>query len=263
VFHFIDRGIDVIERLHDIHNIKNRTIYNDKENIWEWMFQPVHTYTYDELNDPNNRFETVYPNTNYPYPLTHIRDDFVCNAHIYSSSEFPLIRELFHKEINKLIWTPALHAHMEENKKFLKHPDKTMAAFLRCPGQLNIDPDKYQEEIFTKQMDELDSLLNEKGFEYIYLITMVDIFYSKIKERFGDKVITLSNKRYVDIRDDWSKDVTIDYKNECVTCFTEVYLASLCKFVIGGSSNLVLGTLFMNPNVEFKLFDAVKTLNGL
>jgi hypothetical protein len=259
VFHFIDRGVYIIDRVHDI----DRTIY-DKQNIWEWMFHPVHKYTIEELKDTNNRFETYFPNSNYPWPLTDIRDGFVCNVGIYSSPEFPLIRQLFNNEVNKLVWTSVLNTHMDKEKKVLINPDKTIAVFIRFANHYNsINSDIFKEEIFVKLMDEIDFLMKEKGLEYLYLVTMVDVVFDKITERFGDKVIITKNKRYVDINDDWSKDETIDYQNECVTCFTEVYLASLCKFIIGGSSNMVLGSLFMNPSVEFKLFDALKHYDGL
>jgi hypothetical protein len=62
--------------------------------------------------------------------------------------------------------------------------------------------------------------------------------------------------------DDWVDVSNLDYEKEFINSFSDVFIASQCDFIIGGSSNMMLGALIINPNIKFKLFECLKNFNG-
>jgi hypothetical protein len=90
---------------------------------------------------------------------------------------------------------------------------------------------------------------------------MVDEYVKLFVDKFKDKVIFFGNKRFTSINNDWADEMK-DYKQECIDCFSEVYVASKCKFAVGASSNMFMGCLFLNPNMEFKIFDVSENSNS-
>ena len=137
-----------------------------------------------------------------------------------------------------------------EGKEFVEEP-------------ITSDADAYIDHIIS----ELDILIKENNYEHIFLVTMIDIFYAKVLEKFKEKVIVVEDKRYTSVDKDWGdKDWdhgSNSYLQESLDSYTEVYIASQCKFVIGGASNMLLGCLFMNPNINFKLFDCLHFITNL
>jgi hypothetical protein len=265
VIYYLDRGYDFMNLNYYI----DKTIYN-KENIWEIMFKPFSNYTSEELYDHNNIFDFDYPKSNYPYPLDQINYKYTgyiyCNSEFYYNEHLDKIRIIFNNVFKELKWTSFLTDYVDKHKNILTNPEKTIAVFIRVPNHYTDSPTNFIDKI----IDELEVLLNENGYEYIYLVTMVDEYYKSIKEKFKEKVIIVDNKRFVDVNTDWSgwtKNSNLvlpsdDYKTECLKAFTEVYIASLCNFVIGGSSNMLLGCIFMNPTIKFKLFECLKHSHG-
>jgi hypothetical protein len=266
VIYYLDRGYHFM----NVNYYNDNTIYN-KENIWEIMFEPFYEYTTEELYYKNNCFNCDYPTDNYPYPVDQINYKHAgyiyCNSDFYHNEHLDKSRIVFNNVFKELKWTSFLTDYVNKHKNILTNPDKTIAVFIRVPNHYTGSFNNFIEKI----IEELDVLLNEHGYEYIYLVTMVDEYYKSIKEKYKEKVIIVDNKRFVDVNTDWSgwrKDSnqvitpSHDYKTECLNAFTEVYIASLCKFVIGGSSNMLLGCIFMNPDIKFKLFECLKNYNG-
>jgi hypothetical protein len=50
----------------------------------------------------------------------------------------------------------------------------------------------------------------------------------------------------------------LQFENEVETAIIDVYLASHCDTVAGGSSNLFISTLLLNPHNNFKVFKCLE-----
>lgn len=256
----------------------DRHIYPERENIWELMFCPIREYKKIQLNDQKNIFTWDYPKYNnwgqtFPYPLNQFKWGYIfCNYSIYVHPLLPKIREVYHNCYKKFKWTQYLNTHIENNLKIIPNPKKTVAVFIRCQGHynnLNLDKD-YQ---INKIIEELKVVM--ENYDNLFLVTIIKPYIDKIKNIFGDKVCFLSDKNISETENhDWGgvhrdakkslfiPDKKIDYKKECVQCFTDVYLASTCDYILGGSSNMFLGALIINPTVKFKILDIFKEING-
>jgi hypothetical protein len=247
IFHFVDTPGN-----HPIPSITKEIL--EKENIWNVIFeQPEYT-----LNDLIvNKCECNFP-TEYPSPLDKINNGYIyCNAKIYTHEHFQRIREIYYGETQKLILTPYIKEYINKNSTMLLYPEKTIAVFIRYPLHYRDKNDKIYDMI-----SEVEDLMHKYDLEYIYLVTMVDEYVQLFINKFKNKVIFFGNKRLTTINKDWLDDMK-DYKQECIDCFSEVYVASKCKYAVGSSSNMLLGCLFLNPKMEFKIFDTTANSHGL
>ena len=231
--------------------------FKQYENIWEIMFKPICTYSKELLNHPINPIGWFYPikNYSYPYPINLFNNYVFNSAEIYYSEHMPAIRNIYYQQYIKIQWSDYLIEYVK-SKNNITQPDKTLAVFIRYHGHFDKNNNNYIEPI----IEELKELM--KNYEFLYLVTNIEPYIVLLKEIFGDKIILFENKRTLSDIEDWTVG-KLDILKEYIECFTEVYLASSCKFAIGGSSNMFMGSLIMNPKLEFKLFESLKNDNGL
>ena len=256
IFHFVDtiEKTGQYKTMNPISTITPYLLY--KENIWDIMFIKKEEYSLEDLN--GQACETNFPTEGYPSPLNKINNGYIyCNANIYRHEHFQQIREIYYGETQKLTLTPYIKEYIHKNSKALVYPEETIAVFIRFPGHYNDKNDNIYDII-----SEVEILLHKHNLSYIYLVTMVDEYMKLFMDKFKNKVIMFGNKRLTNIKMDWIDDMQ-DYKQECIDCFSEVYVASKCKFAIGASSNMLLGCLFLNPTMEFKIFDITANSHGL
>ena len=261
--YFITRSMKYITS--DFVNYTDTKIYENNENIWEKMFYPIREYNNNDLLDKNNKFCWDYPKGNqytFPYPLNNFKDGYIfCNYSIYVHPLFPQIRQIYHECYNKFKWTPYLKNHIENNLKIIPNPKKTVAVFFRFTklyGEIT--------EHLKNTIEELKVVMQD--YDKLFLITIITSVVKEMTAVFGDKVIILQDKNMVEtLNHDWGGvfigntyiPIEInDYTKECVQCFTDVYLASTCDYILAGSSNMLLGALIINPTVKFKILDVLK-----
>jgi hypothetical protein len=263
--YFITRSMKYITS--DYTRYIDTKIYEDNENIWEKMFYPIRKYNNKNLLDKENKFSWDFPKGifNYPYPLNNFENGFICcDYSLYIHPLLPQIRLLYHECYNKFKWTPYLKNHIENNLKLIPNPTKTVAVFLRCTAKYGI------KEYLKNTIEELKVIM--QNYDKLFLVTMINTVVKELTDVFGDKIIFLQDKNVVDtLNHDWGgvfvgnnyTPIEInDYTKECVQCFTDVYLASTCDYIVGGSSNMLLGALIINPTVKFKILDVFNNING-
>ena len=110
-------------------------------------------------------------------------------------------------------------------------------------------------EAVKNKIDEYDAVL---------LTTMIQPFVAEFKKVFGDKCIVADRPRFSDDID-WrggrnseqggqesmtDEEYVIEYQN----AFLDVILSSKADYIIGGSSNMFLAALLMNPSIDYDLF---------
>lgn len=98
-------------------------------------------------------------------------------------------------------------------------------------------------------------------YDAVLLTTVIQPFVDEFKKVFGDRCICAERPRFsLDI--DWrggrpsnqesmtDEEYLIEYQN----AFLDVILSSKSDFILGGSSNMFLAALCMNPNISYDLF---------
>lgn len=81
---------------------------------------------------------------------------------------------------------------------------------------------------------------------------------------YPDDRLIYFHRNYRSMTTDWCEglDENFSFFKECLDSLTDIYIASQCDFLLGGASNMLLGALCMNLNLNFKLPEALKTADG-
>ena len=97
-------------------------------------------------------------------------------------------------------------------------------------------------------------------YDQLMVFTIVEPFLRRIVKRFGSKRVVFPNRERLKIDTDWGgsentvemsdSEYAVEYKN----AFIDVYLASKTQKLLGGSSNMFLAALSLNPDLPFELF---------
>ena len=171
-----------------------------------------------------------------------------------------LTRKAFNKQWNKFKFTKTFNQKVLEEEKLIEGK-KVLCLMLRqsehyigvTEGYKWGGPDVIKHAIQTvkNKIDDYDAIL---------LTTQVKPFLDKFVEIFGEKCIYTERERF-DTDTDWKggryahtpmtdEEYEIEYQNAML----DVILSSKVNHVIGGSSNMFLAALCMNPNVQFDMF---------
>jgi hypothetical protein len=110
-------------------------------------------------------------------------------------------------------------------------------------------------------MKEIDNL--QKKYDYIYVSTIIQPIYNLLSKKYNNKILFNNDiNRLSSTNNDWMS-LSIDLKQIYKESYIDAFFLSKCDFILGGSSNLFLAALIFNPNIPYKIFDAVKNINGL
>ena len=231
--------------------------HTQKENLWDVLFNQG---AYGPSDLTGHSCEPLFPTEGYPEPISSINGGYIyMNAHVYTSEHFPSVRALYHGEVKKLRLTPFIQEYIRERSSALVHPEATVAVFVRYPGNYS-DSDAYSRgctRTIGTIIGEVAACMAERGLRYIFLVTMVDAYVAAFQEAFAGRVVLFADKRLTSIDKEFDAD-PFDYRKETLDSFSEVYAASTCKYAIGMASNMLMGCLFLNPAMEFKIFDCGK-----
>lgn len=211
-----------------------------------------------------DKFEMAYPlipKESLPSYLQQYENGFIfCTPTLFFDPFFPLIRSLYHKQIQKrLQFTPLMNSFIQPELQRLQslqsQGKKILAVFLRSTTHFgNYNVDGVFHEIKEISQD----------YDYILPITQIGPFLQRAIQEFGDKCILLP-RRYTSHDIDWIslKMSDKEYEEEFRNVIADVYLASQCDCIMGGSSNMFLGALFFNPTVPYKVFQELKGKDGM
>jgi hypothetical protein len=217
----------------------------------------------DTFLEPHT-FEMGYPQIekeNLPPCLQSYESGFVfCSPRVYKDPQFPLIRKLYHEHMERrLPFTTTMKNYLVPElfllQKIQKEGKRILAVFLRSTCH-------FEGYSVDNVFDELKTTM--KDYDYVLPITQIRPFFERVRNEFQDKCICLP-RTYLPGDTDWTVQVLPDeeFAHEFRNVIADVYLASQCDFILGGSSNMMLGALFMNPTVPFKLFQELEHRNGL
>lgn len=174
----------------------------------------------------------------------------------YDPDNLNLTRNAFHKQWNKFSFSESFAKKVEQEEKILKGK-KSLCLMLR-------QTEHYQgykyggTEIIDKAIDTVKSKLD--NYDSVLLTTQVGPFLDKFIEVFGDRCLYTDRPRF-DQDIDWKggryshTPMTDDeYELEYQNAMLDVILSSKTDLLIGGSSNMFLAALGMNPSIQFDMF---------
>lgn len=133
---------------------------------------------------------------------------------------------------------------------------KTLCIMLRYSNHYNVGNSKPPNviknaiKVIRKHIDNYDQLL---------IITMVQPFADQLQKYFGKSLCVMPSRNRNSGDTDWKGGDNstpmdhIGYLEEYKKAFIDVHLASQSNFLILGSSNMSLGALVMNPELNFQL----------
>ena len=186
-------------------------------------------------------------------------NNFIFTTKLFSDPNLQVYRILFNTLWKKhLIPTPYLQnridSELEPILKLKKQEKRILGAFFRTPLHFNNNKESY------KFNDLLDEIIEEmKEYDYLLPITQVGPYYDILKERFPKNIIKLDRIRLPEMVDWVHQNLNdLQFENEVETAIIDVYLASHCDTVAGGSSNLFISTLLLNPHNNFKVFKCLE-----
>lgn len=209
-----------------------------------------------------DKFEMGFPEIpteELPLFLQPYTNGFIaCSADLFRNQQLPMIREFYHSHIQKrLVFTPLMKEFLDRDLcilRGLQQEGKRIAAvFIRWTKHFG----SYDIECLFEEIDKV-----AKDYDYVLPITQIGPFFEKAQKHLGEKCINFP-RQYLPDNIDWCRPMTDqEYEDEFRSAIRDVYLASQCDMVVGGSSNLFLGALFWNPSVAFKVFDELAHKNG-
>lgn len=232
----------------------NEDITNRNVTLYHYRF--FHSsYTYSKINDVIPLYEQYH-------------GKFWNDPKIFSEQDFQSIRNEYNSAWNKI----KIKNHVTDNvdNYHSQFGKKTLGVTVRIPLHYTYNrpegdaiskrmtPEDYYNLIYQEIKEEFE------GGEYdkIFVACDVEYFINLMVERFGeDKVIFIQYERVKGLDKDWVEK-KLSFKDEYFLILTDALLLSKCNLIMGGSSNIFLGTLFINNQLKFKIFKLLKEVYG-
>jgi hypothetical protein len=247
---------------------------NLDHNLWDTLFEQP------SLSEDKDRVSILYHyrfyHSDYAYSKIHeilpmyneYNGKFWNNPKVFIDNNFQLLRDEYNKSWNKI----SVKKHVNENiQKYLNNfGNKTLGVTVRIPlhytynqpeGEAisrRMSPESYYDQIYQ----EIKSEFENGGYDKIFVACDVDYFIKLMVDRFGeDKIIFTEYKRVNGLDQDWVEK-KLTFKEEYFLILSDVLLLSKCDLIMGGSSNIFLGSLFINNHVKFKIFNLLNEVYG-
>ena len=118
------------------------------------------------------------------------------------------------------------------------------------------------EDYYLTIVNEIQEEFEIGGYDKIFVACDIQHFIDLMVNKFGeDKIIFTKYNRIQNLNGDWvGKNLPL--KDEYFLILSDALLLSKCNLLMGGSSNIFLGTLFINNKINFKVFNALKETYG-
>ncbi len=257
----------------------NKGRFNDDPNVWPITHYPEEAdknffYRYFEFPENQTKEDFLHCDAlylNYPcfleesqkklwplelYPLIFQKyNGFVFTTKALLDPEFQQIRNIYH-DLWKTHLKPTQHLLdlMKEDRMKVESytkKGKVLCVMIRFAGHFSTPFDS------NALFDEIKEMMN--SFDFILPITQQFFVYETLCEMYGEKCISLDRRR-IPNNVDWCSLMYTDeaFEEEFHIAVKDSYLASMCHTIMGGSSGLFYSALFINPNANMVVFDALK-----
>lgn len=264
-----------------IHN----SIYNDEKifvnwncgsnkNIWDEFFeQPSFSQdnqSYLKVKNYRSHYEKKYTIQNIDkklYTYSKYNGWFCNNVNVYYDEFFQNLRDEFSKAFQKIKIKQELLNQLPKFNPF----DKILGVAVRIPDHYSLGNNDWEvvtsvispKDFYSKLSEEVINEYYEGKYDKIFVACDVQYFIDLVKNKIGEENLIINDyKRLEFLNKDWTyKNLTLteEYRLVLIDCLC----LSKCSMILGGSSNIFLSSLFIEPNLNFKLFNLLEKCYGL
>lgn len=246
-----------------------------QENLWESFFEQPNF-----LNDKTNRNLSInhYRFMNKKFIHEKINDVlplfekyggcFWGKFELFNEGSFKTIRDEYNKAWNLIKIKDNIKTDFE--KYYKNFEGKILGVTVRIPLHYTFDRPEGNplsnvvrpEEYYNLISEEIIEEFQKNNYDKIFICCDVKFFIDLMIKKLGDsKLIYTNYNRVSNLNGDWNEK-KLPLKDEYKNIIIDSLLLSKCDYLMGGTSNIFLGTLFINNSVDFKIFNVLKNLYG-
>ena len=240
-------------------------------NLWDTLFEQPLITSNESKNRDLTLFHYRYYHTEHIYNGIH---DIIPSYYRYNYGQFWNRSDIFfdnsfqniRNEFNKA-WTKIkIKSHVNERlEQYLNSfGEKTLGVTVRIPGHFTGDlPNTDPIEYYKKISNEIEKEFHLNGYDKIFVACDIQYFIDLMIEKFGeDKIIFTKYNRINSLLHDWVEK-KIPLNEEYFNILVDALLLTKCNLLMGGSSNIFVGCLFINNELPYKVFDITSSESGL
>jgi len=104
--------------------------------------------------------------------------------------------------------------------------------------------------------------MEKNKYDYVYVASDMNPFFNELKKLLpSDRILSINYNRLDGLNDDWgikNNSLLEEIKNVLI----DVINMTKCSELIGGSGNVFITTLFLNPDIKFHLYPLLSDKNS-
>lgn len=243
--------------------IKKDQLHNDflsRDNLMNYLFKGQNLKPFSDFDEyiecyPHECIDVV---KKFPDFLTKYNGGG-WNVLQYSDNKYlPIIRNTYNHHWNTFKISNNTQSKLNEESKLISNK-KILTVMVRCSAHY-LETDV----LMNNLIQDVKNKMND--YDNILLLTQVQEVFDLFVKTFGNLCIFPERERISgDV--DWKGGRGVcmsneEYFQEVEECLIDVLLASQTSHVMSGASNMFLGTLVINPEITFDLFESLKQFNG-
>ena len=245
VMYAIDKGwIPVVD-------LKNYSCqYQQKdEKAWELFFEQPYGYTLHDIQRSKNVIRSYY--SMYPYN----KYDFYVDV-LDRPEECKRLADIYKRYIKP---QQMVLEYMWKTASELQLDDKTLGVLCRGTDYLKRKPQYHPRQPEPEMViNDAIEIMQQKGFESIFVATEDEIVLDMFKKKFGDKLRYINQPR-LKLNDDqqYLSDIKTDgdvRRQMALDYYTALYILSRCPALLAGRTAGTLGAVFMSDGFEWTKF---------
>lgn len=237
------------------------------ENLFDYFFNQkfdkpageyVETFDFVERSKINLNPKIELRRNKIPYYKKYVGDAtntmggyFYCNPTIYGEPEFYLLRE----ELNMIFNTYFSFSDNFLQNSFLPlyNTQKILGVHLRSPQHYVMNCSNLPEFYLVNAKYTYEYMQNN-GYEYIYVASDMLPFFEALKMYIKEEnILCINYNRLAGLNDDWVAK-THSMSDEIKNVLLDVVNMTRCTELIGGSGNVFIATLLLNPTIKYHLY---------
>jgi len=188
---------------------------------------------------------------------------YLCKGKVYTDPDFQKLRNLYN-----YIYTTNLKIKSEKLQPF-NIPENTLGINYRFIDMyfFNEAPDFSEplknhislDDYHKLYLEQIEKTMEEGKYNNIYLASSQRIFFELCLNKFKDKLLYLPMERLNEGL--WQQCRNVSLEKEYTDILTDVFNLSKCRHLLISPSNIAFGLLYINPNINYTVFDFLKNLH--
>jgi hypothetical protein len=239
----------------------------ENQNIFDKFFDQKYQYSPHQYEyDANFQSSPLYTDQIKELFRTDIGESlynydngwFFCQGKVYTDPALSKLRHLYNKVYNHSLKLrtqviPVCNIPPKTlgvNYRFINHYFTTDGKMTPFKNLMSL------EEYNNMYLQQMESTFENGKYEKIYIASSQRIFFEKCLNKFKDKMIFIPLNRLEEDRCEIHRNVPL--KKEYTDVLSEVNNLSRCENLLVCPSNITFALLYMNPNINYEIFNFLK-----